>query len=97
MRIKLSTIQDVHDDSAHTPSLHDADAGAGNTSDDSVLETMPVKSSIHTGRYIVLALVLFTIAAMIFVLMGGLRWLRRLSVMQRRGRYRKVSGEDPEK
>jgi hypothetical protein len=58
---------------------------------------MPVKSSIHTGRYIVLALILFTIAAMIFVLMGGLRWLRRLSVMQRRGRYRKVSGEDPEK
>jgi len=89
--------EDVHDDSAHTPSLHDADAGAGNTSDGSVLETMPVKSSIHTGRYIVLALVLFTIAAMIFVLMGGLRWLRRLSVMQRRGRYRKVSGEDPEK
>jgi hypothetical protein len=42
-------------------------------------------------------LTLFAIATMVFMLMGGLRWLRRLIATRHRGQYRKVDDEDPEK
>jgi hypothetical protein len=53
--------------------------------------------SIMAGHYIIVSMILFTIATMIFVLMGGLRWLRRVIATQSHGRYRKVHGEDAEK
>jgi hypothetical protein len=53
--------------------------------------------SILTGHYIIVSLILFTVATMIFILMGGSRWLRRVIATRSRGRYRKVHGEDPEK
>lgn len=53
--------------------------------------------SVLTGHYIIVSMILLTIATMIFVLVGGLRWLRRLIATRSRGRYRKVHGEDPEK
>jgi len=53
--------------------------------------------SVSTGHYIIVSLILFTFATMIFVLVGGLRWLRRVIATRGGGRYRKVHGEDPEK
>ena len=53
--------------------------------------------SVLTGHYIIVSLILFTFATMIFVLMGGLRWMRRVIATRGRGRYRKVHDEDPEK
>jgi hypothetical protein len=53
--------------------------------------------SILTGHYIIISMILFTLATIIFVLMGGLRWLRRVIATRSRGRYRKIHGEDPEK
>jgi hypothetical protein len=53
--------------------------------------------SILSGHYIIVSIILFTFATMIFVLVGGLRWLRRVIAMRSRGRYRKVHDEDPEK
>ena len=53
--------------------------------------------SILTGHYIIISLILFTIATMIFVLVGGLRVLRRVIATRSRGRYRKVHDEDLEK
>lgn len=50
-----------------------------------------------TGHYIIVSMILLTIATMIFVLVGGLRWLRRVIATRSRGRYRKVHGEDLEK
>ncbi len=52
--------------------------------------------SILTGHYIIVGMILCTFATMIFVLMGGLRWLRRFIATQSRGRYRKVHDDDPE-
>jgi len=96
---KNITLQDVDHDSPNTSSLPNADTAeeAGHTPVASTLVTMPDEPSILTGRrYAVVGLVLFTVATMMFVLMGGLRWLRRLTTT-RRGRYRKVDGEDLEK
>jgi hypothetical protein len=53
--------------------------------------------SILTGHYIIVGMILLTIATAMFVLMGGLRWLRRIIATRGRGRYRKVDDEDPEK
>lgn len=53
--------------------------------------------SILTGHYIIVSMIFFTLATIIFVLMGGLRWLRRVIATRSHGRYRKVHGEDPEK
>lgn len=53
--------------------------------------------SIYPGRYIIVGLILFTIATVVFVLIGGLRWLRRLVATRRHGKYRKVDSEDHEK
>jgi len=96
--------EDFDDDDAHTPSLSNVDAAekvsseAGYTPVASTLVTMPDEPSILTGRpYTVIGVVLFTVATMMFVLMGGLRWLRRLTATRRRSGYRKVDGEDLEK
>jgi hypothetical protein len=53
--------------------------------------------SILTGYFTIVSMILFTFATIIFVLMGGLRWLRRMIATRSRGRYRKVHGEDLEK
>lgn len=53
--------------------------------------------SILSGHYIIVSLILFTFATTIFVLVGGLRWLRRVIAVRSRGRYRKVDDEDLEK
>jgi hypothetical protein len=53
--------------------------------------------SILTGHNIIVSMILFTLATTIFVLVGGLRWLRRVIATRSRGRYRKVHGEDLEK
>jgi hypothetical protein len=58
---------------------------------------MLVEPSTHPWRNTVVGFAFIAIAAMIFTLMGGLRWLRRLIAMQYRPRYRKVDDEDPEK
>jgi len=77
MRIKLSTPQDFDDESAqHTVSLSDADsAGTAplETGSPPVTSTgtILVEHSTHTWRYAVVGLVLFVIATMIFMLMGG--------------------------
>jgi len=91
--------EDLDDDSAHTPSLPNVDTAeeVGHTPVASTLVTMPDEPSIFTGhRYAIVGLVLFTVATMMFVLVGGLRWLRRLTATRHRGRYRKVDGEDLE-
>ena len=94
MRINLSTPQDFDDEGTHAASLPDADS-AGKAPKASALGTLLDESSTNTARYTVVSLALFTIATMIFVLMGGLRWLRRLIAGQHRGRYHKVDDEDP--
>ena len=97
---KISTPQDFDEDNAHTPSHPNVDTAeeANHTPVASTLVTTPDEPSILTGhRYAIVGLVLFTVATMMFVLMGGLRWLRRLTATRRRGRYRKVGGEDLEK
>jgi hypothetical protein len=53
--------------------------------------------SILSGHYIIVSMILFTFATVIFVLAGGLQWLRRMIAMRSRGRYRKVHDEDLEK
>jgi hypothetical protein len=93
MRIKLSTPQDLDDDGAHTASPPDADTPPVVPSSGITLG----EPSNTTGRYAIVGLTLFAIATMIFMLMGGLRWLRRLIATRHRGRYRKVDDEDPEK
>ncbi len=96
MRIKLSTPQDLDDESAHAASPPDADT-AGNPVESSSGITLGEPTN-TTGRYAIVGLTLFAIATMIFMLMGGLRWLRRLIATRHRGRYRKVDDdEDPEK
>jgi hypothetical protein len=69
---------------------------AGKTPKASTLGTLVDEPSTYTARYTVVGLALFAIATMIFVLMGGLRWLRRLVAQRHRGRYRKVDDEDLE-
>jgi len=92
MRIKLSTPQDLDDESAHTISPPDADtAGKPSSENDN-----PTPSN-ATGLYAIVGLALFAIATMVFMLMGGLRWLHRLIATRHRGRYLKVDDEDPEK
>jgi len=63
----------------------------------SAQEPMLDEPSILTGHYIIISMILFTIATTIFVLVGGLRWLRRVIATRSRRRYRKLHGEDPEK
>jgi len=63
----------------------------------SAQDTVLDEPSILSGHYIIVSMFLFTIATMIFVLTGGLRWLRHVIAMWSRGRYRKVHDEDPEK
>ena len=70
---------------------------AANPPEVSAQEPMLDEPSILTGNFIIISLILFTLATMIFILMGGLRWLRRAIATRSRGRYRKVHGEDPEK
>jgi uncharacterized membrane protein len=53
--------------------------------------------SILTGYFTIVSMILFTFATMVFVLMGGLRWLRRVIATRSRGRYHKVHDEDLEK
>jgi hypothetical protein len=102
MRIKLSTPQDFDDESAHAVSLPDADSAGSAPSETgnppvTSTGTILVEHSTHTWRYAVVGLVLFVIAAMIFMLMGGPRVLRRPIAMRYRRRYHKVDDEDPEK
>jgi len=92
------------DDSAPTASLSPADSAGkhpsetGNPPEVSAQKAMfDEPSSTLTGHYIIVGMILFTVATMVFVLMGGLRWLRRLIATRSRGRYRKVHDEDPEK
>lgn len=104
MRIKLSTPQDLDDDeSAHAVSPPDAGTTGKAPSENG---NPPVASSSGitlgepsntTARYAIVGLILFAIATMIFMLMGGLRRLRLLIATRYRGRYRKVDDEDPEK
>jgi len=85
--------QDLDDESAHAASPPDADTPPVASSSGMTLG----EPSNTTGRYAIVGLTLFAIATMIFMLMGGLRWLRRLIATRHRGRYRKVDDEDPEK
>ncbi|KAF8499744.1 peptidylprolyl isomerase B [Russula emetica] len=91
------------DDNAPTASVSPADSAevvhsdVANPPEVSAQEPMLDEPSILTGHYIIVSLILFTIATMIFVLVGGLRWLRRVIATRSHGRYRKVHGEDPEK
>ena len=100
MRIKISTLQDF-DDSAPTASPTDSaekvSSEAGNAPEASAQQTILDEPSILSGHYIIVGMILLTIATMIFVLSGGLRWLRRVIATRSRGRYRKVHDEDPEK
>jgi len=64
--------------------------------DDTAGKAPKASTLTYTARYTVVGFALFAIATMIFVLMGGLRWLRPLIAQQRRGRYRKVDDEDLE-
>ncbi|KAH9058847.1 peptidylprolyl isomerase B [Lactarius vividus] len=48
---------------------------------------------ILTGSYIAIGLILFAVAVTIFVSLGGLRWLRRQTVLRRRGQYRKLDSD----
>lgn len=98
MRIKISTLQDF-DDSAPTSSLSSADSAGEvpSEAETSAQKTILDEPSILTGHYIIVGMILFSIGTMAFVLMGGLRWLRRVIATRSRGRYRKVHGEDPEK
>ena len=103
MRIKLSTLQDLDDEGAHAVSPPNADtvgkapSEAGNPPVASSSGITLGEPSNTTGRYAIIGLALFAIATMIFMLMGGLRWLRRLIATRHHGRYRKVDDEDPEK
>jgi len=94
MRIKSSAPQEF-DEGAPPVSLPDEDT-AGKAPKASTLGTLVDESSTYTARYIVVGLTLFAVATMIFVLTGGLRWLRRLVAQRHRGRYRKVDDEDLE-
>jgi len=90
------------DDSAPTASPSPVDAEkvpseAGNPPEATAQKTMLDEPSIITGHYIIIGMILFAIATMIFVLMGGLRWLRHVIATRSRGRYRKVHDEDLEK
>jgi len=90
-------------DSAPATSVSPADSaeiahpGAVNPPEVSAQEPMLDEPSIFTGHYIIISMILFTVATLIFVLMGGLRWFRRVIATRSRGRYRKVHGEDLEK
>jgi len=53
--------------------------------------TILEESKILTGSYIIFGLILFAIAMTMFVLLGGLRWLRRQNALRRHGRYRKLN------
>jgi len=88
--------EDFDDEGAHTVSLPDADS-VGKAPKPSTLGTPLGESSTYTVRYTIAGLTLFAIATMIFVLTGGLRWLRRRVARRHRGRYHKVDDEDPEK
>lgn len=90
----ISTPQEF-DEGAPPASLPDEDT-AGKAPKASTLETLVDEPSTYTARYTIVGLTLFAIATMIFVLMGGPRWLRRLIAQRRRGRYRKVDDEDLE-
>ena len=92
MRIKLSTPQDLDDESP--PDADTAGKAPSETSSSGITLGEPANT---TGRYAIVGLTLFAIATMVFMLMGGLRWLRRLIATRHRGRYRKVDDEDPEK
>jgi hypothetical protein len=101
MRIKISTLQGF-DDSAPTASPTDSaekvSSEAGNPEASAQQTILDEHSgSILTGHYIIVGMILFTIATMIFVLSGGLRWLRRVIATRSHGRYRKVHDEDLEK
>jgi len=91
------------DDSAPTASPTDSaekvSSEAGNPPEASAQQTIldEPSGSILTGHYIIVGMILFTIATMIFVLSGGLRWLRRVIATRSHGRYRKVHDEDLEK
>lgn len=100
---KIIYPQDLDDESAHAVSPPDADAAGKAPLEDA---NPPVASSSGitlgepsntTGWYAIVGLTLFAIATMVFMLMGGLRWLRRLIATRHRGQYRKVDDEDPEK
>jgi hypothetical protein len=98
MRIKISTLQDF-DDSAPTASLSSSVDSTGEVPSEaeaSAQKTIFDEPSVLTGHYII-GMILFAIGTMVFVLMGGLRWLRRVIATRSHGRYRKVHGEDPEK
>jgi hypothetical protein len=56
-------------------------------------ETALEESKIDAGRSIIVGLILLTIATTMFVLLGGLRWLRRVAA-GRNSRYRKLDNED---
>ncbi|KAI9442491.1 peptidylprolyl isomerase B [Lactarius indigo] len=48
------------------------------------------RPKIFTGSYIAIGLILFAVAMTMFVLLGGLRWLRRQTASRRHGQYRKL-------
>jgi hypothetical protein len=92
----ISTPQEF-DEGAPPASLPDEDTtGKAPKASTSTLGTVVDEPSTYTARYTIVGLTLFAIATMMFVLMGGPRWLRRLIMQRRRGRYRKVDDEDLE-
>ena len=91
MRIKISTLQDF-DESDPTEKVPSEAVSSPEASQQTILD----EPSILTGRSFIVSMIVFTTAAMIFVLMGGLRWLRRVIATRSHGRYRKVHDEDPE-
>jgi hypothetical protein len=92
MRIKISTLQDF-DDSDPTEKVTLEAVNPPEASQQTILD----EPSILTGRSFIIGMILFTTATMMFVLMGGLRWLRRVIATRSHGRYyRKAHDEDPE-
>lgn len=99
---KISILQDFDDDVTH--SLPDATATVELPSEASKSPATPSQETAleeptgedSAGRYIVVGLILLTIGTTMFVLLGGLGWLRRLAAGHR-SRYRKLNSEDPEK
>ncbi|KAI0055176.1 hypothetical protein BV25DRAFT_1833351 [Artomyces pyxidatus] len=53
-------------------------------------------AQIGAGRYIIAGLIFLALSSGLFVLLGGLRWVRRVYHARGRGHYRKV-GDDVEK
>ncbi|KAH8993254.1 peptidylprolyl isomerase B [Lactarius hatsudake] len=86
--------QDVDDneDVAHNTSPVPAEKASSETVTAAAQGSILEEPKILTGSYIVIGLILFAVAMTMFVLLGGLRWLRRQTAL-RRHQYRKLDAD----